>query len=79
MRRYFQLPGDIMLNAEEDYRSKLNQFCRLGSYLVTEQYFADRVTLADTAETKLPITVKVLRKTHQETSKLLLKIWWKVQ
>jgi len=73
MRRYFQLPGDIMLNAEEDYRSKLNQFCRLGCYLVTEQYFADRVTLADTAETKLPITVKVLRKTHQETSKLLFK------
>ena len=73
MRRYFQLPGDIMLNAEEDYRSKLNQFCRLGCYLVTEQYFADRVTLADTAETKLPVTVKVLRKTHQGTSKLPFK------
>jgi hypothetical protein len=73
MRRYFQLPGDIMLNSQEAIRSKLNQFCRLGCYLATQGYFLERESLAECAEPILPNTTRTLRRTHQGSSQLSIQ------
>ncbi len=73
LRRYFQLPGDMTLNSREAIRSKLNQFCRLGCYLATNQYFVDRSVLANKSREHLPVTALIMEKTHQDSPELSLE------
>ena len=73
LRRYFQLPGDMTLNSREAIRSKLNQFCRLGCYLATNQYFVDRSVLANKSREHLPVTALTMEKTHQDSPELSLE------